>query len=299
MNGSAESGARLCRNCGASAPGAFCGTCGQDTRPGVPTFAQFAREATGRYVALDGRLWRTLVPLLLRPGFLTSEYLDGRRRRYIGPARLFLVSSLLLFAILRFATDDIVVVKPTPAEPAASERAPVEPTGTGVRVDENLGIDFGPIAGAGGGVLRKRIERFNRLSHEQKAEQIVAGTFRYGPWAAFALLPAFALLLKVLYLGPARRHPSRPRLYGEHLAFGAHTHAFVFLAVSALVALPFAAMRWLVAAWIAVYLFVALRVVYGGSWLGTFLRSGAMLVAYAIVFAVATAGLLAVAILLR
>ena len=48
------------------------------------------REATGRYVAFDGRLWKTLSALLFRPGFLTREYLAGRRRRYIRPARLFL-----------------------------------------------------------------------------------------------------------------------------------------------------------------------------------------------------------------
>ena len=44
------------------------------------------------------------------------------------------------------------------------------------------------------------------------------------------LLPAFAVLLKVLYLGRRRRYPARPRLYGEHLVFAAHNHAFLFVA---------------------------------------------------------------------
>jgi hypothetical protein len=51
------------------------------------------REAAGRYVALDGRMWRTLIGLFFRPGFLSREYFAGRRRRYIRPARLFLVRS--------------------------------------------------------------------------------------------------------------------------------------------------------------------------------------------------------------
>ena len=58
------------------------------------------REAAGRYVALDGRLWRTLFALVARPGFLTLEYFAGRRRRYIRPARLFLVLYLVLFAVI-------------------------------------------------------------------------------------------------------------------------------------------------------------------------------------------------------
>lgn len=96
---------RPCRNCGAPAPGTYCPACGQETQARLPKFTQFLREAAGRYVALDGRLWRTLGPLLFRPGFLTREYLAGRRRRYIRPARLFLVASLFLFAVLHIVVE--------------------------------------------------------------------------------------------------------------------------------------------------------------------------------------------------
>ncbi len=102
--------ARACRNCGAPAPGEYCPTCGQETRLQLPTARVFMREATGRYFSLDGRMWRTLAALLFRPGFLTREYLQGRRRRYIRPARLFLVLSLALFAAIRlFASAPIIV----------------------------------------------------------------------------------------------------------------------------------------------------------------------------------------------
>ena len=111
-----------CRNCGAPAPLAFCPVCGQETRTKPPTFLQFMREAGGRLVALDGRLWKTLVALLFRPGFLTREYFAGRRKRYVRPARLFLVASLLLFAALRIVVEigefDVVHIDP-PAKSAA------------------------------------------------------------------------------------------------------------------------------------------------------------------------------------
>jgi hypothetical protein len=101
----------LCANCGASAPDRYCPDCGQDTRDRLPTFAQFMREATGRYLAFDGKLWKTLFPLLFRPGFLTRAYLAGKRKRYIGPARLFLISSLILFAVLRFAAESMDILE--------------------------------------------------------------------------------------------------------------------------------------------------------------------------------------------
>jgi hypothetical protein len=59
-----------CRNCGAVAPGKFCPDCGQETRIALPTLRQFSREALGRLVDFDGRLWRTLKALVFRPGLL-------------------------------------------------------------------------------------------------------------------------------------------------------------------------------------------------------------------------------------
>jgi hypothetical protein len=73
---------KTCRNCGATVDGAYCATCGQETALRLPTLREFLREAAGRYVALDGRFWRTVFALLARPRFLTREYLAGRRRRY-------------------------------------------------------------------------------------------------------------------------------------------------------------------------------------------------------------------------
>jgi hypothetical protein len=71
----------------------------------LPTAREFLREAAGRYVALDSRLFRTLRALLSRPGFLTNEYITGRRLRYVLPARLFLVTSLVAFATIRLVAE--------------------------------------------------------------------------------------------------------------------------------------------------------------------------------------------------
>jgi hypothetical protein len=64
---------QTCRSCGAPVAGAYCSTCGQETKLRLPTLREFLREAAGRYVALDGRFWRTVFALLARPGFLTRE----------------------------------------------------------------------------------------------------------------------------------------------------------------------------------------------------------------------------------
>ena len=64
------------------------------------------------------------------------------------------------------------------------------------------------------------------------------GTLLYAPYAMFVLLPAFALLLKLVYLGRRRKHPQRPRLFSEHLVQAAHDHAFVFPPETAMLLVP-------------------------------------------------------------
>ncbi len=90
-----------CRNCGADAPAKFCPECGQKTQIHPPTTKEFFLELAGQYVAAEGKLWRTLVLLTLRPGRLTTEYLQGRRARYIIPLRLYLSASFLFFLTVK------------------------------------------------------------------------------------------------------------------------------------------------------------------------------------------------------
>jgi hypothetical protein len=285
-----------CRNCGAPAPGTYCPACGQETRTRPPTFLRFMREAGGRLVALDGRLWKTLGALLFRPGYLTREYFAGRRRRYIRPARLFLVASLLLFAALRIVVElgDFEIVH---IDPPDKSRLPAKESRTqsGFSLDDDFNVAMFDVQIP---AIKKRVERFNHLTNQEKVAQMTEGVLRYGPYAMFVLLPAFALLLKILYLGPRRRHPTRPRLYAEHIVFAAHNHAFLFLGIVAAQVFS-SVLRGAVIVWMLVYMLWSLRVVYRGSWLGIGLRSFVMLLSYSILFGLVTAGLFIVAVLLR
>ncbi|HEX4885005.1 MAG TPA: DUF3667 domain-containing protein [Casimicrobiaceae bacterium] len=302
-----------CRNCGAPAGDAFCPRCGQETTTQLPSARQFLKDAAGRYVALDGRLWRTLAALLFHPGFLTREYLAGRRRRYVRPARLFLVLSLAMFAAIRLSlgvpelANAIVIdppseTQPVPAGTDSSGRRPSSVVlalpGVAVNVDDqgNVSVEGG---GAMAQALRERIARFEALPRDARTEQMVLGTLRYGPYAMFALLPAFALLLLVAYAGRGDAYPRRPRRYAEHLVFAAHNHAFFFLAVALAVAIPWPPLRTALTIWSVVYGLWSMRAVYGGRWAGVLARAWVIAVAYVVLFCVATAGLLLAAIMIR
>ena len=320
-----EATATRCRNCGAFAPDPWCPACGQETSLALPTARQFLREAAGRYVAVDGRLWRTLWSLVARPGFLTREYFAGRRRRYIRPARLFLVMSVLLFAVLRvvidvptIAADDSLVrvdtapgtsatAPPAPANagtpsgaaPAKPREALVVMPGLELRVDDLGNLTADGTQGRLGDELKRRLDRFNAMQRQDKLEHLLLGALRYGPYAMFVLLPAFALLLLLVYLGPRSRYPERPRRYAEHLVFAAHNHAFLALIIGAAAIVAQGAVNALAAAWGLAYFLRSMKVVYGGRWTGVLARAWLVAIAYVVLFAFATVGLVLAAVMIR
>ena len=54
---------------------------------------------------IDSRIFRTLWPLLVKPGFLTNEYLAGRRVRYVTPFRLYFFLSIVAFLVIAVGLD--------------------------------------------------------------------------------------------------------------------------------------------------------------------------------------------------
>jgi hypothetical protein len=304
--------ARHCRNCGAAADCAYCPECGQETHLRLPTLREFLREAAGRYVALDGRFWRTIVGLLFRPGFLTREYLAGRRRRYIRPARLYLFTTLIFFAVSRFFVEPVNLVelgadnaqnsstqKSGGKANAAVRKAEVDDPRVALALDDDFNMQLPPALLAQAPALQRRWDRFNRLPRNEKVDQLVDGSLRYAPYAMFVLLPVFALMLKIAYLGRFKRYPARPRLYGEHMVFAAHNHALMFISATAILLVPWGFVRFALLLWICVYFVASMRTVYRGRWIGLVVRATWLSIGYLFLVAVATVGLLVVAVLLR
>ena len=264
---------------------------------------------------MDGRLWRTLAALVGRPGHLTREYFAGRRKRYIRPARLFLVLYLLLFAVIGLwqspldLKDELVMVDPDPAK-AAKEKERTGPkvaivatdddeTLFGLDKDLNLALRWNGEDIAMPPQVAKRWDHFRKLSKEEKAERLYAGILRYGPYAMVVLLPAFALLMKIAYLGRGRKYPGRPQRYAEHLVYSAHLHAFAAIVILFFLLVPFGLVQAAMVLWVFFYAMRARQVVYRGRWWGGVARALIVAPIYLVLMAAAMMGLLVAAIMLR
>ena len=93
---------RICKNCGRKLEKDFkyCPSCGQEHKDKVVHFKQFILDFLGDYFTFDSLIIRSVEPLLFNPGFLTKEFIRGRRVRYIPPMRMFIFISILFFLIL-------------------------------------------------------------------------------------------------------------------------------------------------------------------------------------------------------
>jgi len=94
-----------CANCGAALQGKYCSQCGQKIAPLNPTLGEFLHELLHEIAHVDGKIITTLRLLITKPGFLSLEYLEGRRARYVAPIRLYLLLSVACFAITAIAPD--------------------------------------------------------------------------------------------------------------------------------------------------------------------------------------------------
>ena len=113
-----------CLNCGTALRGQYCGSCGQRARGRLISLWELLQDAFGDLFELDSRLWRTLIPLLARPGRLTLDYLEGRRARYMPPFRMYLVLSVIFFVVAFFdPSDDLSLLFVPEPEPTAEEIA--------------------------------------------------------------------------------------------------------------------------------------------------------------------------------
>jgi hypothetical protein len=323
-----------CLNCGAHLRGQYCGNCGQRGSSRLISLWELVRDAFGDLFELDSRLWQTLVPLIIRPGRLTHDYLQGRRARYMPPFRMYLVLSLLFFLVAFFDPRETfgIFFEPQTQEEkdaeqqreAAEKHREVNEIAEDVRRDlaeegiivgaGNLSIPEGEESESGLNIringegpaeadcqidefdingpewLKRRLtpERLVHICEEMKKDngrQFLSNLYDNLPLALIVLLPIMAFVLKALY-------PLSRRYYVEHLLFFVHFHAFMFLIltlqillgrVNSMLPTPEAIGILVIIAgsfYVPVYLFIAMRRVYGQGRLITAAKYAILTLAY-------------------
>mgnify|MGYP006285327425 CR=1 FL=1 len=320
-----------CENCGALLEGPYCSQCGQKAADRIVPLWHMVNEALEAVFELDLRVLHTFPKFLFLPGRLTKEYLNGRRKRYIRPFRLYLFTTFLLFTVIAFTTTGGVqlpfppaaapttadttqasaarppLAAPDPTTPEALRAQPQESSMFGSQEERNqvatkIEQDTGrfEVNIFGTPAANERTERLLRRKLAQAVRnpwEFIEGIVDRGPYVMFFMLPLFAFLLKLLYI-------RRGRLYMEHMIFSLHVHAHAFFAFTVGILMAESSVGWVNTASIFVdlspllYLIMAMAHVYDQGWIKSTFKAFLLLLLYSFVLVFGLIGLLFVALLL-
>lgn len=185
--------------------------------------------------SLDSSIFRTIGPFLFKPGFLAREYLNGKRKKYLSPVRLYLFMSIIFF----FIASNLAV-----NSPGGLRNMNVSSSNDSIK--EEVILDEEYIEALKNDTKNAVIEndsiftdtsRDNRLRENaikamENQTLFIEDFFKNISYSLFVLMPLFALILQLLNI-------RRKRFYVEHLIFTLNVHSFALLVLTIIAVLKF------------------------------------------------------------
>lgn len=102
-----------CLNCNTTVLGRYCQACGQENTEPKETFWHMFTHFLYDITHFDGSFFVTLKDLLFKPGFLSREYVLGRRKKYLHPVRMYVFTSavffLVFFSMFHVSENDVSI----------------------------------------------------------------------------------------------------------------------------------------------------------------------------------------------
>ena len=100
---------KTCLNCenDISEDDNFCPNCGQVNDLKKVSLKQYLSAYFDDFLSFDSRFLNTIVGLVFKPGYVTKNYVEGKRMRYMNPFRLYIQITILFFLVIGiFSTID-------------------------------------------------------------------------------------------------------------------------------------------------------------------------------------------------
>jgi hypothetical protein len=88
-----------CLNCNAEVLGRYCQVCGQENIPVAQSTWHIVTHFFNDLTHFDGKFFSTVRYLVFKPGFVSNEYVRGRRVSYLDPIRMYLFTSAIFFLV--------------------------------------------------------------------------------------------------------------------------------------------------------------------------------------------------------
>lgn len=210
--------------------------------------------------AYDGRFWRTLIPLVVKPGQVTEQNLNERWVSFLPPLRIFLVISLAFFITVTSIVPTFLkggkVFSVTNSEGEQIDQAIPTERARALSDDWILTRKFNDL-------IESKVAKINEMPPEVRDFALYRGMIGAIPMTLLLAIPLFAFGLKIVQL-------FRRRYFFDHFIFATH-----FYSVWILVLIPSLLLQeqwmWIAghAIYLPVYLFLAMKRIYRQHWFPT------------------------------
>ena len=241
------------------------------------SFVHIVGHFISDYLHYDSKFFRGLLPLFTKPGYLTRQYLEGKRVSNIHPLRLFffctifmvLVSNLYYHKFEDSIRQEIITQEKVSADSTQ---------GAGLKSGDKIG----PLTATsprkqqfGIRITTSDDGKDGEKTPDQMMQDARAGLaefFHNLKYISFFLLPVYAFIFKLFYV-------RRKTYYVDHLIYTIHLQSFVYILVSVVLAW----LLWVTPGWrgytsaplitvICAYVAISLRHVHEQSWWKSILK---------------------------
>jgi hypothetical protein len=246
---------KVCLNCNTELSGRYCHKCGQANIEPKENFWHLTVHFFEDLTHFDGKFFSTIKYLLFKPGYLTEEYIKGRRASYINPIRMYLFISAAFFLVyMSFFASQANLVRETrtnaPSDTSAARRSLhnvrlfLDSTEGAVAAEPNVSYSISsaetvkeydslqaalPVTERATGIERyfaRKMIALNEKYRDRPGElkpRLTEAFFHSLPYMLFLSVPLIALILWLLYV---RR---RQYYYVSHIIFVLHYYCTVFI----------------------------------------------------------------------
>jgi len=211
-----------CLNCGHPVEHLFCSKCGQKNVEIKENFWHLALHYITDYFHFDSKLLHSIKPLVLKPGFLPKEYMEGRRAKYINPIGSLIFLSTVFFIIFLSISNGNkgIEINSHGTNVADSIKNQLKADSSLSKLKDSVEVNLGNKTL--NNKISVKVKKLLSEGHESEREVFLEKFKHNFPKVMVLLIPFLSFFLWFIYI-------RKRMLYVEHLIFVIYTHCFVYL----------------------------------------------------------------------
>jgi hypothetical protein len=244
-----------CQNCETEFKGHYCPRCGQSIKEFDRPFSILIYDFMGTIFAFDARFFKTFKTVLFNPGRLSTDYMNGKRARYMKPFQFYVFVSFVFFLLLSIQTNRLIERNIKLAEGYTSDSLEIDSFVDSTKQSvlqmnwhiDSLAQDSLRIESKGTEKKARMLANLSKVKskiektlakggHTEGEERIlqnalkminypdafVSKLYKYLSWSFFLVMPIFAFWLWLFFR-------KKRKYYSAHFIYSLILHATIFL----------------------------------------------------------------------